>query len=362
MKKLNNFKAKYLSKINKPYYIAEIGINHNGRLNLAKKMIKRSKECGADAVKFQKRDIDDILNFGLKKKIPKGYLSKNEKDIPKKKIKFGGWVYPDVRLELNYKDYFEIKKYCKKLKIDLIITPWDESSVEFVKKIGVKAFKIASIDANNYQFCEYIAKKKFPTIISTGMCTYDELKITNNIFKKYNCPHMFMHCTSSYPSTEKDKNLNCIPTLKELLKTEIGFSGHGTSYIGPAGSIPLGVQVIEKHVTLNKNMAGPDHLASLNFEEFNNMTEFCNKIYLAMGTSKKSFLKSEKILHGILSRKIVARQNIPSGKKISMKHLKTVLTYKQGGLEPKKIYKITGKKASTDIMKGSLINQKSIKK
>ena len=119
MKKLNNFKAKYLSKINKPYYIAEIGINHNGRLNLAKKMIKRSKECGADAVKFQKRDIDDILNFGLKKKIPKGYLSKNEKDIPQKKIKFGGWVYPDVRLELNYKDYFEIKKYCKKLKIDL---------------------------------------------------------------------------------------------------------------------------------------------------------------------------------------------------------------------------------------------------
>ena len=157
-----------------------------------------------------------------------------------------------MRLELNYKDYFEIKKYCKKLKIDLIITPWDESSVEFVKKIGVKAFKIASIDANNYQFCEYIAKKKFPTIISTGMCTYDELKITNNIFKKYNCPHMFMQCTSSNPPTEKDKNLNFIPTLKELLKTEIGFSGHGTSYIGPAGSIPLGVQVIEKHVTLNK--------------------------------------------------------------------------------------------------------------
>ena len=149
---------------------------------------------------------------------------------------------------------------------------------------------------------------------------------------------------------------------EELPATEMAKSDPRTSYIGPAGSIPLGVQVIEKHVTLNKNMAGPDHLASLNFEEFNNMTEFCNKIYLAMGTSKKSFLNSEKILHGILSRKIVARQNIPSGKKISMKHLKTVLTYKQGGLEPKKIYKITGKKASTDIMKGSLINQKSIKK
>ena len=362
MKINNNFKNTFLSKKNKPYYIAEIGINHNGRLSLAKKMIKKSKECGADAVKFQKRDIIDILNFKLKNKKPNGYLSKNEFDIPKKKVKFGGWVYPDIRLELKDKDYREIKNYCKKLKIDLIITPWDESSVKFVKKIGVKAFKIASIDASNYQFCEYISKFKFPTIISTGMCTYEEIKITNQIFLRNKCPHMFMHCTSSYPSETKDKNLNCIPKLLKILKTDIGFSGHGTSFVGPAGAIPLGAKVIEKHVTLNKEMAGPDHLASLNFKEFKEMIDFCNKIYISLGTNNKKFLKSEKILHEILSRKIVARNDIKVNKKINIKDLKTVLTYNKKGILPKEIFKIIGKKPKVTIKKGSIINLKKISK
>ncbi len=357
-----NFKSKYLSNKNKPYYIAEIGINHNGYLKLAKKMIKKSKEAGADAVKFQKRDIKDILNYNLKNKKPIGYLSKNEFDIPKTKIKFGGWVYPDVRLELNLTDYIEIKKYCKKIKIDLIITPWDEKSVEFVKKLGVKAFKVASIDANNYHFCEYIAQKKIPTIISTGMCTYEELKTTNKIFKKYKTPHMFMHCTSAYPSKPEDKNLNCISKLKKILKTEIGFSGHGESFVGPAGAIPMGVRVIEKHVTLNKHMAGPDHLASLNYHQFGNMIEFCNDIHKALGSTEKKFLKSEQILHSILSRRIIAKREIKKGKKLSFNNLKTVLTYNNNGLLPKEYLKIVNKKTKSKISPGELILTKNLKK
>ena len=168
-----SFKKKYLTKKNKPYFIAEIGINHNGKLSIAKRMIKMSKKAGADAVKFQKRDAIDLLNFGLKTKKPIGYLSKNEKDIPKNKVKFGGWVYPDIRLEFNKQQYFEIKKFCKKINIDLIVTPWDEKSVDMLVKLKVKILKIASIDANNYLFCKYVAKKKYPTIISSVMCTYD---------------------------------------------------------------------------------------------------------------------------------------------------------------------------------------------
>tara|TARA_B100001057_G_scaffold498900_1_gene607564 strand:- start:528 stop:1604 length:1077 start_codon:yes stop_codon:yes gene_type:complete len=358
---MTNFKFKYLSKNKKPYYIAEIGINHNGYLSLAKKMIKKSKEAGADAVKFQKRDIDDILNYYLKNKKPVGYLSKNEFDIPKTKIKFGGWVYPDIRLELNLKDYKEIKRYCKKLKIDLIITPWDEKSVEFVKKLGVKAFKIASIDANNYHFCEYVAKKKIPTIISTGMCTYDELMITNKIFNKYKTPHMFMHCTSAYPSKPEDKNLNCIPRLRKILDTEIGFSGHGESFIGPAGATSLDVKVIEKHVTLNKFMSGPDHLASLNYDEFKKMVNFCNDIYYAMGSDNKKFLKSERILHSILTRRIVAKKKIKAGERINHFNIKTVLTYKNKGMLPKDYFKILNKKTKKTIEPGELINLKSLK-
>lgn len=358
---MKKFKNKYLSKNNKPYYIAEIGINHNGFLSLAKKMIKESKKAGADAVKFQKRDIADILNVNLKNKKPIGYLSKNELDIPETKLKFGGWVYPDIRLELHLKDYIEIKKFCKKLKIDLIVTPWDEKSVEFVKNLGVKAFKIASIDANNYQFCEYVAKKRIPTIISTGMCTYEELKITNKIFKKFKCPHMFMHCTSAYPSRPEDKNLNCIPKLKKLLQTEIGFSGHGTSFYGPAGSIPFGVDVIEKHVTLNKQMAGPDHLASLDFTQFKEMIEFCNNLKLAMGSDEKKFLNSEKMLHSILSRRIVARKNLVKGTKLKSSDLKTVLTYSKKGSLPNQVYKLINKKLKKDLITGSPIETSMVK-
>ena len=211
----------------KPYIIAEIGINHNGYLSIAKKLIIQSKKAGADAVKFQKRDAEDLINYNIKIPSASGYLSRNENDIKRQKIKFGGWVYPDTRLELSEKDYIDIKKFSKKIGIDLIITPWDEKSVRFTKRLGVKFFKIASIDANNYHFCEYVAKQKIPTIISTGMCTYDEILKTQKIFKKNKTPHIFLHCTSAYPSDEKDKNLRCIPKLRSLLKDEVGFSGHG---------------------------------------------------------------------------------------------------------------------------------------
>ena len=180
----------------KPYIIAEIGINHNGILSLAKKLIVESKKAGADAVKFQKRDVSDLVNFNTSPGKSNGYLSKNEKDIKKQTTKFGKWVYPDTRLELTLSDYKEIKKLTRKLKLDLIITPWDEKSVQFVKRIGVKFFKIASIDANNFHFCDYVAKQKLPTIISTGMCTYDEILKTQKIFKKHKTPHIFLHSIS----------------------------------------------------------------------------------------------------------------------------------------------------------------------
>ena len=145
--------VKNLKFKSKPYIIAEIGINHNGRYSLAKKLIISSKKAGADAVKFQKRDLSDIVNYNTSPGVSNGYLSKDENDIRKKNTKFGSWVYPDQRLELSEKDYLKIKKLTKKIGIDLIITPWDEKSVKFVKKIGIKFFKIASIDANNYHFC-----------------------------------------------------------------------------------------------------------------------------------------------------------------------------------------------------------------
>jgi len=355
---VKRFKLKYLSNKNEPYFISEIGINHNGRLSLVFEMIKESKKAGFNAVKFQKRNAEDLLNFNLKTKTPVGYLSKNKDDIPKKSLKFGNWVYPDIRLELKENDYKKIKFYCKKIKIDLIITPWDEKSMDFIANLGVKAVKIASIDANNFHFCDHVARKKLPTIISSGMCTYDELKITKKIFQKYNTPHMFLHCTSAYPSDEKDKNLLCIPKLKKILKTDIGFSGHGKGIAGPLGAVALGANVIEKHSTLNKNMSGPDHAASLEFHDLQNMISLAKKINISLGNDVKKLHNSEKILYSILSRRLVARKKISKGETFKMENIKPVLVYENSGLKTNELYKILFKKAKKDLSKGQILSKK----
>ena len=343
-----------------PYIIAEIGINHNGIFNLAKKLIINSKKAGANAVKFQKRDVSDLVNFNTSPGISNGYLSKNENDINKKNTKFGSWAYPDVRLELSEKDYIKIKKLTKKIGIDLIITPWDEKSAVFIRKLGVKFFKIASIDANNYHFCEFIARQKFPTIVSTGMCTYKEILLTQKIFKKYKTPHIFLHCTSAYPSDERDKNLKCIPKLRNLLNEEVGFSGHGTGLTGAVGATVLGAKVIEKHVTLNKKMLGPDHAASLEFSTFKDMVDLCRKVKISLGTSEKKFLKSEKILHSILIRKFVIRKSIAKGTKLNFDNIKTALTYSKNGILPKNYFKILGKKTKRFLKIGHVLKESDI--
>lgn len=345
-----------------PYIIAEIGINHNGYLRLAKKMVFGSKKAGADAVKFQKRDANDLVNSLSTLGKSTGYLSKDENDINHKAKKFGTWVYPDLRLELTNKDYIELKKYCKKIKIDFIVTPWDETSMNSLLKIGVDYFKIASIDANNFHFCEYVAKKRKPTIISTGMCTYNEILKTQKIFKKYKTPHIFLHCTSAYPSEEKDKNLNCIPRLRKILNEDVGFSGHGLGIAGATGAAALGAKVIEKHVTLNKKMLGPDHAASLEFETFKLMVDTCRKVQISLGSSEKRFLKSEKILHSILSRKFVVRNSIKKNEKITKSNIKTALTYSKEGILPNKYYEIINKRAKKSLEPGQILKISDLKK
>jgi|TARA_B100000900_G_C20551620_1_gene704967 N,N'-diacetyllegionaminate synthase len=346
---------------NKPYFIAEIGINHNGYLKLAKKMIIEAKKAGADAVKFQKRNINELLNFGLKPQTAKGYLSKHENDTKHKLTKYGAWTYPDVRLELTNKDYIEIKNFCKKIKVDLIITPWDDESAKFIKKLGVKFFKIASIDANNYQFCEFIAKMKHPTIISTGMLTYNEVLRTQKIFKKYKTPHIFLHCTSAYPTDEKDKNLNCIPVMSRLLKDEVGFSGHGVTIAGSAGAVALGAVIVEKHVTLNKKMLGSDHAASLEYHEFKQLVDVCKKIKISLGSSVKKFNKSEQVLQNILLRKFVLSKNITKGAKLTKNNFKTALTMTKYGIHPKFYYNLIGKKVKRNLNKGHVLKLSDIK-
>ena len=194
------------------------------------------------------------------------------------------------------------------------------------------------------------------------MCTYRELDITKKIFMKHKCPFMFMHCTSSYPSDEKDKNLNCIPELKKRFNVDIGFSGHGLGLAGSIGAIALGSRVIEKHVTINRKMSGPDHEASLEFKTYKDLTDLGNKVYISLGNTKKGLKKSEKILHNILARRLVARRDIKLNEKLTFEKVKPVITKNKKAIYANEIYSIINKRVKRNIKKGHPINLSSIKK
>ena len=353
---MNNF-FDNIDKMDSPYMIAEIGINHNGYFDLAKKMIEESSKAGASAVKFQKRNIESLVLPGVVIEKPTGYLSKDEFDLPDEEKAFGTWTYPDTRLEFSNDKFLELWKYSEQLGLDFIVSPWEENSVDFLVESGARAIKLASIDNSNYQFCEYIANKGLPTIISTGMSGYENINIIYEIFKKANCPFIFLHCTSAYPSNFEDKHLSCIPVMSKMYDMQVGLSGHAVGIEGTLAGIALGAKIIEKHVTLNRSMSGPDHSASLNFDEFKELVEKGNNVYRALGSAKKRFLSSEKILHDVLIRKIAAVKNIKKGEKIDKSMINTFVTKSETGLKANQFYNVIGSTAKRDISKYDVIEK-----
>ena len=350
-----SFKEKYLKKGASPYFIAEIGINHNGQVDLAKKMIDLSAKAGADAVKFQKRNIDYLVDPNTKLVDPTGYLSKNENDIPTENKAFGTWTYPDKRLEFNDDTYKELITYSKEKKLEFIVSPWEEKSVDFLVENNASVIKVASVDATNYHFLEYIASKNIPTLISTGMTSYDQMNITNRIFDNKNCPMMFLHCTSAYPCPLEDKNLNVINVMKEMFNKDVGFSGHGIGFEGTLGSVALGANVIEKHVTLNKQMSGPDQSASLEFDDFEKLINLSNNLVKAMGSKIKILQESETTLKNVLQKKFIALCEIKVGEKILDKMIRTVVSSNQDGINPEFYFSIVGQKAKKNIKKDQIL-------
>tara|TARA_B110000008_G_scaffold257902_1_gene276450 strand:- start:5965 stop:7038 length:1074 start_codon:yes stop_codon:yes gene_type:complete len=350
-----SFKNNYLTKSNKIYFIAEIGINHNGVFDLAFEMIDESKKAGAKAVKFQKRNPSYLLLEGTMIETPTGYLSQNATDLPDESKAFGSWDYPDTRLEFTDEQHLELWRYTEKLGMDYIISPWDEDSLNFLVKNKAKVIKIPSIDTSNFWFMEVVASKKIPVIASVGMCDWSEINTTWKIFEKADCPLMFLHCVSAYPSELKDKNLKCIPILQKLFNEDVGFSGHGTGPTGTLGAVALGADVIEKHVTLSREMSGPDQNASLEFDEVNSLIKEANNTKIALGTTDKIFQESESVLHGVLVKKIIISKDLKKGDSFSQGNIRTVVTKQNGGLLPNKYYEIVNKVASRDLPKNHIL-------
>jgi len=271
-------------KRKRPFLIAEIGINHNGSIKLAKQLIDLAKRYNFDSVKFQKRDPNICVPEKQKSKIrstPWGemtYLKYKEK------------------IELGEKEFREIDKYCKKIKIDWFCSPWDKNSLNFMKKFKTKYNKVASAMITNLDLVELIAQEKKLTFISTGMSTMTDIDNAVKIFKKNKCDFVLMHCVSTYPCDEKNLNLNLIPVLKKKFKCKIGYSGHETSVSPTYAAWFLGANYIERHITLDRSMYGTDQSASLSEPGISLLTSTLSKFSFMLGNGKKIITNEEKKL------------------------------------------------------------------
>ena len=254
----------------KPYLIAEIGINHNGDINIVKKLIKNSKDCGFDAVKFQKRTIDivyDEKTLDTPRESPWGKTTRDQK----------------LGLEFEKQQYDEIDSYCKEVDIEWFGSAWDIKSLEFLDNYNLKFNKIASAMIVDHEFLNEVAKKNKHTFISTGMSTKEDIDNAVSIFKKNNCSFELMHCVSTYPMKIEDANLLTINELKKEYNCNVGYSGHENGIVVSLAAVMLGITSLERHITLDRTMYGSDQSASLESSGMKDLTVSMNKILLSLG-------------------------------------------------------------------------------
>ena len=254
----------------KPYLIAEIGINHNGDIKIAKKLIDLSVKCNFDAVKFQKRDIDLVY-------------TKDQLDTPRESP-WGNTTRDQKKgLEFGNDEYNEIDNYCKKKNIDWFASAWDLNSLSFLDKFNLKYHKIASAMIVDKKFLDEVAKRKKHTFISTGMSTKDDIDYAVEVFKKNKCSFELMHCVSTYPMKAEDANLATIDQLKKEYNCDVGYSGHENGVVISLLAVMFNITSLERHVTLDRTMYGSDQAASLELSGMQNLTNSINKIFVALG-------------------------------------------------------------------------------
>ena len=263
------------------FFTAEIGINHNGNLEIAKKLIDVTVEAGCDAVKFQKRAIEKVYSKAVldtPRESPWGKTTREQK----------------LGLEFEKAEYDIIDQYCKEKNIEWYASSWDIDSQLFLQNYNLKHNKVASAMLTNHKLLEVIAKERKPTFISTGMSTMDEIKDAVRIFEKYDCKFSLQHSNSSYPMKEEEANLNCITTLQKEFRCDVGYSGHETSgYLVCVSAVILGAKSIERHITLDRSMYGSDQAASLEPIGLKRVVNDIRRIEAILGDGEKRVWSSE---------------------------------------------------------------------
>ena len=330
------------------FIIAEIGINHQGDVSIAKNLIQKAKECGADAVKLQKRSISRILT---KSGLEMAYDNRNS----------FGKTYGEhkIALELSEADYHELNTYCKKMDIIFCASGWDEESIDFLDEMGIPFFKMASADLTNFPLLVHTAKKNKPMILSTGMADMKMVQAAYSQVNQINNQIAILQCTSTYPSAFSEVHLNVLQTfMKEFPDTVIGYSGHEQGIAIPPAAVALGAKIIERHFTLDRTMKGGDHAASLEPQGFAKMVRDIRAVEESMGSFKKEIQKSEPPVFKKLAKSIVSAVEIKVGQKITIEMLTT-----KGpgtGISPTRISELIGKITTKNIPADEVINNEDI--
>ena len=330
-----------------PYFIAEIGVNHEAKIKLAKKLIRDAKDGGANAIKLQCYKAEKIAS-----KYAKAYWDKKE-NIENNQLK----LFKKFD-KFNEKDYFEIYKYCKKIKIDFIVTPFDLEIVNFFSN-KVKYFKISSSDLTNHLLIEKIAKTKVPIILSTGASTIPEISSALKLIRKYHNKITLLHCILNYPTEKINSNLNMIDDLKQKFDLPVGLSDHTR----PKDSMEIlsiahvkKISMIEKHFTNDKKKPGNDHFHSFDKTDLKNYYKKINDLNKVLGSGKKTFLESEIISRKNARRSLFFNKNINKGNKVKKEDL--IALRPAIGISPSKYKSIINKKLKINVKEGQIIKKK----
>ena len=326
------------------FVIAEVGVNHNGDLELAKKLVKEAARCGANCVKFQTFKAEKlVLNNAPKAGYQLKTTSKDETQFEMLQ-----------KLEMDIDKYDEIIKCCKEEGVLFISTPYNIEDVDFLEKLGVSAYKLASMHAAEPWFARYVAKKKKPIILSTGMSTLSEIDLTVRAIKETgNSDLILLQCTTNYPSRMEDTNLLAMKTMSKTFNLNVGYSDHTENDIACITSVALGAKVIEKHFTLDKSLPGPDHTTSATPNEFKNLIKNIRNTEKSLGLSVKQPCEIEKINKIGMRRSIVAKCDIDKGIKITEEMI--TLKRPSTGISSLYVDEIIGKKTLNKIRKNEML-------
>lgn len=300
------------------YIIAEAGVNHNGKLDLALKLCDAAKEAGVDAVKFQTWKTENIVTAHARQaayQTENTGVEESQFDMLKK-------------LELSYDHFRYIQDYCKKIGIDFLSTPDEEESLEFLVSLGLSFIKVGSGEVTNIPYLRKIASCGKPVILSTGMSTLAQVATAYDTLLQAGAPTVsLLHCTTNYPCPYDEVNLRAMQTLKDAFKCQVGYSDHTMGTEIPVAAVAMGAEIIEKHFTLDRTMEGPDHKASLEPAELKLMVEQIRHIEVAMGDGIKRPNKSEAENAKVVQKSILAKRPIKMGETLT----EEMLTVKRAG-------------------------------